>query len=92
VHIADYHHVNRDDFATDLRDQDTNVTEAEIETEYQALIATVREVQANQLRLIRWLAKEQGVRVVYLEGPTENNADVYATMVQWCAKAGSTTA
>jgi len=48
THIADFHAVALDDLTTDLRDQDPEVTDADIEAEYQAVLATVRPVQANQ--------------------------------------------
>lgn len=83
VHIAGYRHVNRTFLAIDLRDQDPDVTEEEIEAEYQAMLAIMLEVQENQLRLIRWLATKHGVRAIYLEGLTDTDKDVYAETVRF---------
>ncbi|HWB08764.1 MAG TPA: hypothetical protein VG826_06055 [Pirellulales bacterium] len=82
VHIADFHLISRADYGTFLRQDDPDISETKVEEEFQKLKATVRGVQANQLRLIRWLAKEHDVRVVYLEGLTENDKDAYANMVR----------
>lgn len=83
IHIADYSKVNRTALAIELRDQDPNVTEEEIEAEYQAMLAIMLEVKGNQLRLIRWLAKKRGVRAIYLEGLTDIDKDIYAETVRF---------
>jgi len=81
VHVADYHAVDRAALAAALRDQDRNVTDADIEAEYDRIMAKVRRVQANQLRLIRWLAKEHGVDAIFMEGLTDRDKDAYAEML-----------
>lgn len=83
IHIAAYRKVNRTALAIELRDQDPKVTEKEIEAKYQTMLAIMREVHGNQLRLIRWLAKEHGVRAIYLEGLTDIDKDVYAETVRF---------
>lgn len=83
IHIADYRKVNRTFVAIDLREQDPDVTEEEIEAEYQAMLAIMLEVKGNQLRVIRWLAKQHGIRAIYLEGLTDIDKDVYADTVRF---------
>ncbi|HEV3338926.1 MAG TPA: hypothetical protein VG125_01175 [Pirellulales bacterium] len=86
IHIADYRWLTHDDFEADLREQDPDATDADIDGKYEATLATVREVQANQLRLIHWLAKEQGVRTVYLEGLNAGNWTAYMAMISWISR------
>jgi hypothetical protein len=83
IHIAAYRNCNRKLLEIDLRDQNPDVTEKKIEAEYQAKLAIMRKVQGNQLRLIRWLAKEYGIRAIYLEGLTDIDKDIYAETVRF---------
>lgn len=88
IHIADYHFVPRDDLTAHLRDKDPDVTDAHIDAEYQRMLTKVRRVQANQLRLISWLAKEHGVRVVHLEGLTAANRTHYSGLISLASQGG----
>ncbi|HWB11534.1 MAG TPA: hypothetical protein VG826_20050 [Pirellulales bacterium] len=82
VHIADYHLVNREALAADLRNDEPNVTRADVEAEYQTVLANVRKVQPNQLLFIRWLAREHGVRIVFREGPPDCTSYHYTDMIR----------
>jgi hypothetical protein len=86
IHIADYHAVTRDGLVVDLRDQDPNIADADIEAGYQRIMVEVRRVQANELRFIRWLAKKHGVRIIHLEGLTDDDVRAYAALVRLVKK------
>jgi hypothetical protein len=86
IHIADYHWISMEDLAVDLRDQVPNVTDADIEDEYRRITSVARRVQANQLRFIRWLSKRHGVRIIHLEGLTDNDVRAYAALARLVKK------
>lgn len=81
IHIADLHLVTFDDLAADLRDQFGTVSDAEIRAEFAATISAVADVQEGQRRLIRWLAKYNDVRHVYLEGLTDANKPAFDAII-----------
>lgn len=82
IHIADLHAVSFDDLAADLRDQDPTVSEDDIRAEHDRVIAAVRRVQRSQCKLLRWLSKYNGVRVVHLEGLTDADLPAYRRLVR----------
>jgi hypothetical protein len=86
IHIADLHLIDRDDLAADLRDQDSTVTDDDVDAEHQAIVAAVGRVQASQRELLRWLSKYEDVRSVYIEGLTDRDEATYATMVRLVEK------
>src|SRR5690242_7145215 len=45
IHIADLHLIDRDDLAADLRDQDPDVTDDDIDNEYMAVLNAIARVQ-----------------------------------------------
>ena len=58
VHLLDWHYVPRDLCQADGIDFDANLAEVE-------------KVQADQLEIMRWLIREHGVKEIYSEGLTE---------------------
>lgn len=71
VHLLDLHPVTRDDFAADIRDQQPDATDDEIEAAYQAAMAEAVRVYLAQDKLLRWLAEFHGVHRVHFEGMTD---------------------
>lgn len=88
IHIADWHAVLFDALAADLRDQEPTITVGEIQAEYRATMAAVEAVQSSQRKLIRQLAKEHGVRRVFLEGLSDADLPAYLAIVEALAKYG----
>lgn len=81
VHILNYHYVSRDDFTADLRDQDPDVSDAEIGERYAAFLNDVEMVQNEQAVILRGLIREHGIRHVFVEGVTDENATRFRTAV-----------
>jgi hypothetical protein len=87
VHILDWHFVQRDLFALDLRRTQPGVTEAGLEKAYAEHLATVEAVQVEQRELLAALLKEQGARAVLAEGLTPEGLETWRERVEWLREA-----
>lgn len=81
IQLDDWHFVPRDAFAADLRSQDPAVTADAIEDAYLRHLADVECVQAEQLLVLRHLAKRFEVDRIYLEGFAVEEIDDLAAML-----------
>ena len=68
IHIADYHYVNREDFTASVRTVRPDATEEEIADEHVEFLKDVERIQTQQMKALRKLIKEHGIRTVYAEG------------------------
>ncbi len=82
VHIRDWHFVSREDYAADLRDQNPNATDDDIDKAYQESVARTVAVQREQEAVLRHLIRRHGVRQVFLEGLTDRDAPVLDVIVR----------
>tara|TARA_R110002111_G_scaffold248400_1_gene312030 strand:+ start:45465 stop:46145 length:681 start_codon:yes stop_codon:yes gene_type:complete len=73
IHILDTHYVAPVAFAADLRDQDSGITQEEIDKAYSQFLRSVESSQRGQMRALRRLIKEHKLKGVYVEGVTEKN-------------------
>lgn len=67
------HYVDPVAFTADLKDQDSGITQDEIDREYSQFLRSVESSQKNQMRALRHLIKEHNLKAVYVEGVTEQN-------------------
>lgn len=82
VHLLNWHFVDRDAYAVDLRSVSAEpLTEEEIDREYEEFLASVETVQQEQMAVLRSLVRDHGLRVVYLEGLTAKDAPEFGTLV-----------
>ena len=69
VHLLDWHFVDRETFAADLRSlSDKPIADAEIDRRHAKHLTNVAQVQAQQMALLRWLIKHHGLERVHVEG------------------------
>lgn len=68
IHVLNWHFVEREDFAADLRDTNPDLADEEIDDRYDDLIASVEAVQAERRQLLQHLTEKHGLRGVHLEG------------------------
>lgn len=74
IHILNWHYVDRDDFAADLRaNSDKPISDEQVTKEYLSFLDDVREIQKQQMELLRTLIKKHELKAVYVEGLTEKN-------------------
>lgn len=81
VHIRDSHFVSREAYATDLRDQNPDVTEEEIDEAFAESVVTSQAVQQEQAAVLRHLIRRYGTKQVFLEGLTDRDAKVFDIIV-----------
>jgi hypothetical protein len=75
IHVLDWHLVERDAFAADLRSQDSTITSEEIERQYQEHLDDVERVQSEQRDLLLTLLDQHQIVTVFLEGLTDEGRD-----------------
>ena len=72
IHVLNYHFVEREAFAADIRTEaekaGETLTEADIDREWAGFLDDVEAVQVEQVALLRALVKSHGVKAVFLEG------------------------
>lgn len=74
VHIADWHFVERDDYAADLRSlSDEPISDEDIDRRFAELLDEVERVQDQQMAVLRWLIKQHGLKRVHIEGLTKRD-------------------
>lgn len=73
IHILNYHYIAPEVFASDLKDQDSTITQEQIDKRYIEFLKSVEERQKEQVLLLRRLIKKHKLKAVYLEGVTEKN-------------------
>lgn len=68
VHIADWHFVDRDLYAADVRSHSREpLSEEAIDRLFAELLDEVEVMQEQQMRLLRWLIEHHGLRYVHIE-------------------------
>ncbi|QDV53686.1 hypothetical protein [Gimesia fumaroli] len=73
IHILNWHYVSPDVFATDLKEQDSTLTQEQIDQQYHEFLGSVEAIQKQQMKLLRRLIKKHKLKAVYIEGLTEKN-------------------
>lgn len=73
IHIMNYHYVTPEVFAADLKDQDSTITQEQIDKQYDELIKGVESIQKVQVKRLRRMIKKYMLKGVYIEGLTEKN-------------------
>lgn len=69
VHVADWHFVEKDRFADDLRSgSDQSISDEEIDRLHRDHLAEVEKVQRQQLVVLRILVQKHGLRQIWIEG------------------------
>jgi len=78
IHIKDWHFVPREMFAADIRSTSVSpVTDAKIEQQFEEHLREVALVQDDQIKLLRKLIENHGVRRVFCEGLADNDMPIY---------------
>ncbi len=72
--LAD-HYVSRDDFGADLRAQRADITDEEVNRQYETFLNDLKAVQSEQTAILRDLIREHGIRGVFKEGVTAANVE-----------------
>ena len=70
IHVHNLHFVEFKDFATDLKDQDQEITEDEIEERYEMFLVEVEEFQKKQFAVLERLITKHEIKRIYQEGLT----------------------
>ncbi|QDT95639.1 hypothetical protein [Gimesia aquarii] len=73
IHILNYHYVTPEVFAADLKDQDSTITQEQIDKQYFEFLKRGGSLQKEQVKLLRRLIKRRKLKSVYIEGLTEKN-------------------
>lgn len=73
IHMLDTHYVAPGAFTADLKDQDSEISQEEIDKAYSRFLRSVESTQQNQMRSLRRLIKEHKLKAVYVEGVSEKN-------------------
>ncbi|QDU08150.1 hypothetical protein [Gimesia aquarii] len=73
IHILNYHYVSPEVFAADLKDQDSTITQEQIDKQYFEFLKRGGSLQKEQVKLLRRLIKRYKLKSVYIEGLTEKN-------------------
>lgn len=81
VHILDWHHVPREDFAADMRDALGEVNDEQIDEAYAKHLDRVEAVQKAQRSILAAFAERHGVQAVYIEGLTEVDLALFEMLV-----------
>lgn len=89
IHIADWHFVERDAFAADLRSQsEAPLSDQEIDQRYDEFLGEVELVQKQQMALLRALIEDHGLNRVHFEGVTEETQKSFEAKVSALRKVG----
>ena len=75
IQIDNWHWVSKLYYATDLKELDPTLTEAEIDKRYAQYLNDLEELQLQQVELIRELSKTHGVKRIFYEGVTDENLE-----------------
>ncbi len=87
IHLKDWHFLPRNLFVADLRERsDQEFSEEEIDELYQQHLLEVELVQAEQMTLLRCLLKHHGLRTVYAEGLTDEDALLFRIKIRLMKK------
>lgn len=83
IHIADWHYVDREDYAADLRSlSDEPISDEDIDRRFAELLGEVDRVQVQQMAVLRWLIKHFGLKQVHLEGLTKPDQLIFNAKVE----------
>ncbi|MEQ9009518.1 MAG: hypothetical protein RLP12_16680 [Ekhidna sp.] len=73
IHILNYHYVTPEVFEADLKEQDSTITQKQIEMQYSDFLKKVESAQKEQVKILRRMINRYSLRGVYIEGLTEKN-------------------
>lgn len=73
IHILNRHYVTPEVYATDLKDQDSTLSQEQIDKQYFEFVQGLEARQKEQVKLLRRLIKTHKLKSVYIEGLTEKN-------------------
>ncbi len=83
IHIADWHYVERDDYAADLRALSVEpISDEVLDHRFAKLIDKVERVQIQQMTVLQWLIKNHGLKRVYLEGLTKRDLPIFDAKIE----------
>jgi hypothetical protein len=89
VHLLDWHFVDRDDYAADLRSlSDGPLSDEEIDSRFSDLLDEVELVQEQQLAVLRSLIKLHGLKRIHVEGLTEQDKFIFDAKISALRKVG----
>lgn len=73
IHMLNTHYVGPGEFAADLKDQDSEITQEEIDKAYSQFLRSVESTQQDQMRSLKRLIEKHQLKAVYVEGVSEKN-------------------
>ena len=83
IHVRDWHFVDRERFAIDVRDEsDTELTDADVGELFAEHRLTVAAIQKRQKRVIRKLVKKLKIKQVFHEGFTAEQLPAYQKRIK----------
>jgi hypothetical protein len=83
IHVRDWHFVDRERFAIDVRDEsDTELTDADVAELFEGHRVAVEVIQKQQKRVLRKLVKKLKIKQVYHEGFTAEQLPAYQKRIK----------
>lgn len=73
IQVVGFHYVSPEDFAADLRDQDSGITQEEIDKSYREFLNDLKKEIRGQMLLLKGLIHQHNLKAVYVEGVTDQN-------------------
>ena len=73
IHIVNYPYLTPEVFGTQLKDQNSKVTQKQIDKAYRSFLKVVETTQQDQIVVLRHLIKKYKLKAVYSEGLTEKS-------------------
>lgn len=85
LHILDYHFVDEKTHGIDIRDaakqKGVTLTDAEVAADWELFLSEVKAVQAEQMALLRSLAKSHGLKAIHMESVTVEGIEGFRRLV-----------
>ncbi|WP_298861727.1 hypothetical protein [uncultured Gimesia sp.] len=86
IHILNTHYVTPEVYATDLKNQDSTLTQKQIDKQYLEYLKGVNAAQKEQVSVLRSLIKEHKLKSVYIEGLTDKNYEEIMESIEFLKK------
>lgn len=82
IHVCDWHYVPKESFAADLRTDNPNYSDEEIDKLYAQHLVDVEAIQAEQIQHLRILLHEHKLKRVWVEGLTPEDMPAFQELVR----------
>lgn len=83
LHVCNWHYIPKDHFAADLKTASGNqLTQEDLEAQYNEFLDEVEAFQREQIKELRELIKEHGLKHIWLEGLTDSRMPEYEELIK----------